>query len=274
MYPVASAISLRGFVAPWVFMWMIAVAIFAGFKWWTWHRAVTRGIETTWFRSVAFLFFWPGMDAEKFLAPDRTVPPPPARAWIFAAGKTLFGATLMWGLARFAGQGLAAGWIGMVGFIFLLHFGLFHLLALFWQRQGIDAVPIMRWPLLARSAGDFWGRRWNAGFRDLAFGLLFTRLAGVLPPRAAMLAIFLVSGLLHELVITLPAHGAYGLPTFYFALQGLGLLAERSLPSLRRGIMGRIFAIVLVAAPITALFPAVFVLRVMVPFFQFIGALS
>jgi hypothetical protein len=273
----ALAITVRGVVAPWIFMWILAVAIFAGFKWWTWWRTISRGADTTTFRSMAFLFLWPGMDAERFLALNRPVSKPAFASWAFALAKTIFGATLIWGVARLAGNGWGAGWIGMIGFIFILHFGMFHLLALFWQRQGIDAQPLMRWPILANSLSDFWGKRWNAGFRDLAFGLLFVRLAGCMPPRIATLMIFLISGLIHELVITFPAGAGYGLPTFYFTIQGTGLLLERSRlgvrRGLRRGVAGRIFALLVVTLPVFALFPEPFVLRVMVPFFQAIKAL-
>jgi alginate O-acetyltransferase complex protein AlgI len=271
------AAAFRAALPPWIFMWVMAVAIFAGFKWWTWWRAVNRGKEAGLFRSIAFLFLWPGMDAERFLAPDRTVAKPVFCAWRFAVVKTLFGAVLVWGVARWAGDGWSAGWIGMIGFIFVLHFGLFHLLALFWQRCGIDAQPLMRWPARAQSLGDFWGRRWNAGFRDLAFGLLFIRLAGLMPPRLATLAIFLISGLIHEVVITFPARGGYGLPTFYFIIQGTGLLLERShlgcRLGLRRALPGRLFAFAVIILPVFALFPEPFVVRVMVPFFQAIHAL-
>jgi hypothetical protein len=264
-------------VAPWNFMWMMAVAIFAGCKWWTWRQTISRGIETTAFRSMAFLFLWPGMNADCFLALNPSLAKPGARSWIFASAKALFGATLLWGVARLFGKGWSAGWIGMIGLIFVLHFGVFHLLALFWQRNGINAQALMRWPVLAQSLGDFWGRRWNAGFRDFAFGLLFVRLSEYVPPRLAILMVFLASGLIHELVITVPAGGGYGLPTLYFAIQGVGLLFERSRLGtrlgLRRGIPGRIFALAVVALPIFAVFPEPFVLRVMVPFFQVIGAL-
>jgi hypothetical protein len=273
----AMAISLRGLLQPWIFMWVLAVAIFVGCKWWTWWRTISRGMETTPFRSMAFLFLWPGMDADRFLALDRTVAKPDFRCWMFALAKTLFGAALIWGVARLAGNGWGAGWIGMIGFIFMLHFGIFHLLALFWQQNGIDAPPLMRWPARANSLSDFWGKRWNAGFRDLAFGLLFKRLAHDLSPRIATLMIFLISGLIHELVITFPAGAGYGLPTLYFVIQGVGMLFERSRfgvrLGLRRTMLGRIFAIVVVIFPVFALFPEPFVVRVMVPFFQAIKAL-
>jgi hypothetical protein len=67
------------------------------------------------------------------------------------------------------------------------------------------------------------------------------------------------------------------LPTLYFALQGAGLTLERS-PlgtslGLTHGWRGRIFALAVVTVPIAALFPPVFVTRVMVPFFHLILAL-
>jgi alginate O-acetyltransferase complex protein AlgI len=83
--------------------------------------------------------------------------------------------------------------------------------------------------------------------------------------------------LIHELVITLPAGAAYGLPTFYFLIQGIAMLFERSRLGaslgLRRTAFGRVFAITVVTLPIFALFPEPFVLRVMIPFFQAVKAL-
>ena len=306
----------------WARMWLIALALFAGFKWWTWRRisevagagpapgslthaqsnanATTnvprarpaRATPIT--RSLAFLFLWPGMNARAFLAAEGTKAPvvratccpdarsaqeatPKTSAWLWALAKTLLGATLLWNCARLAGHGLLAGWIGMVGFIFLLHFGLFALLSLYWQSRDIDAAPLMKCPIAANSLHDFWGRRWNAGFRDIVFVLFFFPLARRFGTAAAALGTFVLSGLIHELVITVPAGGGYGLPTLYFALQGLGLMLERTRHRaacrVTRGWPGRVFALAMVTLPIGALFPPVFVTRVMVPFFQLIHAL-
>ncbi len=72
--------------------------------------------------------------------------------------------------------------------------------------------------------------------------------------RGALLAVFLASGLLHELVISLLARGGYGLPTLYFVTQGLGLLLERSPAGRRaglgRGIRGRLLMLALAGGPV------------------------
>jgi hypothetical protein len=273
----AAATSLRSEVPPWALMWSLSIVIFAGFKWWTWWRAVSSRAQATSARSLAYLFLWPGMDARRFLSLIKWSEKPSANAWIWAVAKTTFGAGLVWGVARLAGTGLLAGWIGMVGFIFLLHFGLFAMLALFWQEQGIDAQPLMRCPIAAGSLGDFWGKRWNSGFRDIVFGLMFIRLAKRFGTATAALATFVISGLLHELVITFPARAGYGLPTLYFALQGAAMLAERSELGgklrLTSGWRGHAFALAIVMLPIFALFPPPFVVGVMVPFLQVIQAL-
>ena len=271
------ALCFCGRVPPWALMWLLAITIFAGFKWWTWWRVTEGGIGTNSRRSLAYLFLWPGMDARRFLALSSSIPKPVFSAWIWAVAKTAGGAALVWGGARLAGNGLLAGWIGMVGFIFLLHFGLFAMLSLFWQEQGISAPPLMNCPIAASSLSDFWGRRWNAGFRDIVFGLFFLPLARWCGATAAVALTFLLSGLLHELVITLPAGADFGLPTLYFALQGVAMLAERSPLGVRlglaRGWLAHAFTFIVVTAPIFALFPPVFVLRVMVPFLEIIKAL-
>jgi hypothetical protein len=291
----AAALFLRGSVPPWALMWLVAIALFAGFKWWTWRRAIRAGVRTNAARSLAYLFLWPGMGTRKFLAlpsPRVTCCPGsrgaipreqearicPRRAeWLWAAAKTILGATLLWAIARLAGHGLLAGWIGMVGFIFMLHFGLFALLSLFWQSRDIDAPPLMNCPIVAHSLHNFWGRRWNAGFHDIVSGLFFLPIARRCGATAAAVLTFVISGLLHELVITVPAGGGYGLPTLYFTLQGAALMLERSrigtACGLTRGWRGHAFAWVVVTLPIFALFPPIFVLRVMVPFLQILQAL-
>ena len=182
----------------------------------------------------------------------------------FALAKTLLGFVLLFLLARHAPDPLLAGWIGMVGLIFLLHFGLFHLLAIFWR-----AEPIMRAPWRAKSVSGFWGRRWNGAFNQLALDHVFRPLVRSLGVAGATLAAFLVSGLVHEFVISCPARGGYGLPTAYFLLQGGAILAERTWP----GVRGRVFTLAVVAAPACWLFHPPFVRRVVLPFLRAIGAL-
>ena len=264
-------------LAGWLWMWTLAVAIFAGFKWATLAAALLDGtIPHSRARPWLYLFLWPGMDARRFLAGPAPMPPA-LSAWSWAGLKTLFGAGLLWGVARTFGGGLWSGWMGMVGIIFALHFGSFDLVARFWQGRGIDAPPLMRAPILAGSLGEFWGRRWNSGFRDLVFGLWFVRLRQRFGARGATMTLFLASGVIHDLVISVPARGGYGLPTAYFALQGAGLLAEhaRNTPLARwRGRwQGRLWTWLVVAGPAFWLFHPPFVRGVILPFMRTIHAL-
>ena len=158
----------------------------------------------------------------------------------------------------------------------VLHFGSIHLLSCLWRAAGIDARPLMDWPIATTSVSDFWGRRWNTAFRDLAHQFFFRPVVRRWGGAWALAASFLFSGLVHDLVISLPAGGGYGWPTLYFLGQGTAVFVERSrigkALGLASGWRGWLFAAVVILAPAWWLFHPPFVREVIVPFLQVIGA--
>lgn len=274
------ALGAKPFVTPWVFMWLMASAIFFGCKWLTLGNAIQRAGRVCPFRAAAYLFSWPGMDASRFLSPNlapRCSRSAMTKSAALAVLRMLLGTFLLFALARHVSDLILAGWIGMTGLILILHFGLFELASTGWRVLRVDAAPIMNRPLRSTSVSEFWGRHWNAAFNDLAARLVFRPVARHTTVFAATLIAFSVSGLIHELVISLPAGAGFGLPTAYFVVQGFGVLAERS-PAGKRlrlgsGIAGSVFAMIVVAGPAYWLFHPPFVRHVILPFMKAIGAL-
>ena len=272
------ALAFRNRLPPWVFMWILSFAIFVSLKWLTWWRAPARMAQPIW-RSIAYLVAWPGMDAEAFLDASRRLPPPPPMTWVWATLETALGAILLWVGARSLPprEPLLRGWAGMFGVILLLHFGTFQILGLAWQSVGVDARPIMSAPLRSTSLGEFWGKRWNLGFRQLAHELIFRPLHRRLGADLAGFLVFVASGLVHDLVISVPARGGYGLPTMYFLLQGAGMTIEHSRVGKRIGLAQKLrgwcFMMLFLAGPLFWLFHPWFVLRVILPFMRVIHAL-
>ena len=271
----------RSSLPPWFFMWLMACSIFFGCKWLTWSRMAARADNWT---ALKYFFLWPGMDAEVFTArlpadargKERMVP---------ALLVTLTGILILLTAATAAvnTQQLWIGWLGMFGIILTLHFGLFELLAIYWRRGGRNVRSIMRHPACATSLADFWGDRWNTAFHALAGEFVFApiskRLRGATlkwPRRRstaiATLSVFAISGLVHELVISFPARGGYGLPTAYFLLQGVAVLFERSRAGyalrLGHGWRGWLFTVLCVGGPAFWLFHPPFIRTVILPTFQ------
>jgi alginate O-acetyltransferase complex protein AlgI len=269
-------IYFRNQMQPWVFMWLLAASIFAICKSQSWFAARDLTRLATWQRNAAYLFLWPGMNATQFLDATITVPCPAAREWASATAKTFSGAALIWFGVRYMPQPLLAAWTGMLGLILMLHFGAFQLLSLMWRTAGISAQPIMQHPLQSQSLSEFWGSRWNLGFRQLSHDWVFAPLRKHFGIAIATLGAFAASGLIHDLVISVPARAGYGLPTAYFLVQGLGVLIERSNFGARigfsRGTTGWLWMAVFTAAPAYFLFHPRFALRVMLPFLRAIGA--
>jgi hypothetical protein len=277
LLPLATAFALRQFLPAWGFMWLLAFAVFLGCKWFTWGNCPVNA-STPW-KVWAYFLAWPGLDARSFLSNEPPAEKPALGAWLAAAVKTSLGAMLLWGVARWlpASSTLAIGWCGLFGLIFLLHFGTFDLVSLAWRQAGVNAVPLMNAPTRATSLGEFWGRRWNSAFNRVAHDAVFRPVHRRFGTATATMAVFLASGLVHDLVISVPARGGYGLPTLYFILQGAGVLAERSpMPrrrGLRHGYAGWCFTLTVTAAPAFWLFHPPFVRNVVVPMLHAIGAL-
>lgn len=272
-----AALMFQDALPAWALMWLLAAGIFAGFKWQTWWDAAAARRAGAWRRTLAYLLLWPGMDVDEFFEPravERRIAP---REWLAAIGKTLAGAALIWAAAReiVSRHPIAAGWLAMIGLMLVLHFGTFQLIALAWQRAGINAEPIMQRPMASESLSELWGKRWNLGFRKLSHALVFQPLQKRFGTTAGIVGAFLASGLIHDLVISVPARAGYGLPTAYFLLQGFGALAERSRIGRRlglgRGVRGRLWTVLIAAGPVPCLFHPWFVMRVMVSFLRVIG---
>jgi alginate O-acetyltransferase complex protein AlgI len=257
-------------------MWVLALTIFAALKVLTWCEAGLGRSAAGW-RSAAYLLAWPGMDARTFLR-GRTPGGPPASEWAFALAKLLLGLALICLAApRTWESGFVQAWLGMIGLVLALHFGVFHLLSCLWRSLGIDAVPIMNWPILSTSVSAFWSRRWNLAFRDLTHRYIFRPLAPKVGAASALWIGFLLSGIIHDLVISVPARGGYGLPTLFFLIQAAAIAFERSRMGktlgLGRGASGWLFTLMVLLLPAPLLFHEAFRENVVLPFLATIGDL-
>lgn len=249
----------------WVLMFLLVGFIFLSGKLLMISRA---GKPLSLRDNLLFLFFWPGMNVAEF----RRAPTVKLRLVPKGIGNLVIGGFLTWVVAREISDPFLATWVAMIGFVWALHGGCFTLLAAFWRFHGRDVMPLMHAPLLARSLADFWGRRWNRAFRDAAHQLVFRRFAPRFGSKSAMLAVFLISGILHDVIVTIPARGGYGGPTLYFLLQGCGMMLETRIPE-RNRLARRAFAFVFLVGFLAVGYPPEFVENVAEPFFRMLRAI-
>jgi len=128
------------------------------------------------------------------------------------------------------------------------------LVELCWSKVNRSVPPISQHPLVAKSVADFWGRRWNRLFGDWFRQVCFRPLAR--QPILALTVTFVISGLIHELLVSLPLWFVYRVNCFgwmvgYFLLQLLAILIERQwlrqIPRLNRPF---VWLVVLIPAPL------------------------
>jgi len=279
LLPALAILAARPVLPRWGFLFAVAFSIFYGFKWLTYRRAVRMGARPGLKSVIGYLFFWVGMDAVAFFDRRVSASRPEVTEWLFAFFKSAIGAALFFLAARviYPAHVLAAGYIGLTGFLTFSFFGTFHVNSLLWRMRGVNAVPIMNSPLRPSSLSDFWSSRWNLAFRDLARIFVFRPVLRRWGIVYAVAAAFLFSGILHDLLISLPAGAWYGLPTLFFLIQAAGVLIEKSGFGLRAGLnsglRGWIFEAAFILVPLVLLFHPPSIESCMLPFMKALGAL-
>jgi membrane bound O-acyltransferase family protein len=277
---VAAVFAVGPYLVAWQWMWLLAVTLFAGLKLLTVLRlnaGERRALSPA--RLAGYLLLWPGMRPQPFFRGAEMANLAVTPLLASGARNLALGAVLLWLLPHAWLAALptwAHAWIGLVGIALVLHLGFFALLAAAWRRRGIPVEPLFLQPTRSGSVAEFWGRRWNRAFSDFSRDLILRPLSRRMSTRAAGFVVFVFSGLVHDLVVSVPAGGGYGLPTLYFLLQGILILCEGTRPIRellrRRPVFGHIWTWIVVVAPAPLLFHAPFLRHIVLPFLATVGA--
>ena len=276
---ITAGLITKPYINEWQFMWIFAYCIFLSCKCITLADALNVTDNVNKKKAALYLFGWVGMDARRFLS-GKTKPVVQYRAWIESILKILIGLFLVYVIAEkvYPVNHFLGGWVGLAGLGLIIHFGSFHLLALIWNKLGVNVKPIINYPLCSVSLTDFWSTRWNLAYRDLSRSYILRPLAPKIGVRNAAVLVFIISGLVHELVISFPANGGYGLPTLYFIIQTVGVFVEKSalgnILGLENKWRGRIYTLIFVFAPIGLLFHNTFIEKVIIPFLHQINSIG
>lgn len=256
---------------PWVVMWLIGVIVYFAIK-----AALANSVSGWTLRSlVTYLLVSPTLDPVPFLHGRRQrgkVVAADDQWWTGLVG--LLAGGVIWAVAvpalRLVSDWLA-GWAVMAGVICLLHFGIFRLMTARLRTRGWAVEPIMNAPWKSESVAEFWGSRWNVAFRDAAQRLVVSPLRRKMSAPQLLFVVFLVSGLIHDIVMSTPS-GGWGLATMYFLLQAGGQAVSKTPLGtklrLNHGRTGFAFTAALVLLPLPLLFHRPFSEQIMVPFYE------
>lgn len=218
--------------------------------------------------SIAFMSIWPGMDPAGF-AEDRKEFPECGSRFVRGLVTAYVGIALCVALTVFYRvlPAVAVGWIGIAAILVVVHFGVSDILSSLANLLGFEVGPLFDNPFKSRSLGEFWTARWNRPFVEMDRILFIRPIAKMIGLKRAVFAVFLISGVLHELAISYPAGGGFGGPMLYFAIQGVFVLVER-----KKRISSRIFTWAVVLMPLPLLFHGPFRERFIVPLFAWLNA--
>jgi len=258
-------------LARWQTMWIICVVMFIALKYLSLYHHPRVKVNRVKF-PLLYLLGWVGLDPKPFTQPKKSSK---HTQWLLTSIQNIFLGLVFWLFtAKAIDPPLLQGWGYCISIIFLLHFGSFKLLAYILRLMGHPVKPLMNNPHLSKSVSEFWGKRWNSAFRDMAHPFLFIPLTKKWGVLMAHHLTFLISGLIHELAISIPAGGGYGLPTLYFIIQGLSIQMEKTTPFKRLAKpIQRATTYLLLVTPAVILFPPPFQAKVILPMADFINSI-
>ncbi|WP_158409276.1 membrane bound O-acyl transferase family-domain-containing protein [Fimbriimonas ginsengisoli] len=212
---------------------------------------------------LLFVTIWPGMDAESFA---QRAPAPNGTGARFGRGLTLmlFGIAVAGATAIFLPwiPPMAVGWLGIAGILLTVHFGASEVMTSALWMLGRPVRPLFDRPYASRTLSEFWTRRWNLAFVEMDRRLFLPALVGRIGLRRAIFAVFLISGLLHEMAISYSVGAGWGGPMLYFAIQCLGLGLER-----RWRVRSKLWTLAWIFVPLPLLFHTPFRNQLIVPLF-------
>lgn len=145
----------------------------------------------------------------------------------------------------------------LVSLSLILHFGLLPINTFLLKALGIADYPVFKQPFKSKSIAEFWGRRWNLAFSEMTATAMFKPLIRKVGVRWAGFIAFMLSGLLHEIAISLSVMKGFGLPMLYFVLHGILMQLEKKLFKKRKP--GTWWVVASLVLPLPVLFHPYFV---------------
>tara|TARA_Y100000768_G_scaffold388890_1_gene388370 strand:- start:1572 stop:2408 length:837 start_codon:yes stop_codon:yes gene_type:complete len=239
-----------------IWMWVLAFNLFSYFK-------IVTALDFN-FKKVRYPFFyhflWIGMNPSPF---KKRFHFKFVRKDLIAKGllNTAIG-LLFFKLASFESHWYLQSWLFCVSIVFLLHFGTFNILAWFLNLIGFRVESIMNNPLHAKSLKEFWGGRWNRAFNDLVVPIIYKPIKQKWGKTAGIFGVFLFSGLVHEIVISLSVGQGFFGPLIYFLMQGFGLYLEEKYR------LSRFWMYFFIIGPMGLLFHPAFMAKAIYPWIE------
>jgi hypothetical protein len=171
-------------------------------------------------------------------------------------GKGIFFCTFLWLLFNYELKIPAdlspwlQGYLAVIPFWLLLEI-MQTFLQVLWLPTGRLVPPMNVHPFLSVSVVDFWGRRWNRLFGDWLFEICFKPFSR--KPYMGMFLAFFVSGMIHELLVSVPflmvyERSLFGLMLGYFTIQFLAIVIERRV-MISSSVAGRVFCWIVILGP-------------------------
>ncbi len=114
------------------------------------------------------------------------------------------------------------------------------------------SFPIHLSPFSSRSLGQFWGRHWNLWVQDWLKDL--SQGFGRVSKLKRTMGIFIISGIVHELMVNLPywiiyRKSYFGTMMVYFLIQGLALFFEKKFMGNTPAIVSKIYTYSVIILP-------------------------